>query len=85
MKRLTASAMAIMLAGNALAGESLRCGTHLITEGDLVVDLLEHCGEPTRRVGNQWIYDFGDNAFVTVVTLRGNDLDIDRIEQHSRD
>lgn len=81
MRSLSIALLAAGLIGIAMAGETIRCGTHLITEGDPVTNLLEHCGEPTTRIGNQWIYDFGEDQLVTVVTLRGNDLDIDRIEQ----
>ena len=85
MKKSVVATSALLSASLVVAGESIRCGTNLIQEGDPVMDLLEHCGEPTQRIGNKWIYDFGDHAFMTVITLRGNDLDIDRIEQEPRD
>jgi len=85
MKKLLTTLAIVCFATMAMAGETVRCGTHLISEGDSITELLEHCGEPTTRLRNQWIYDFGENQFLTVVTLRGNDLDIDRIEQQPRE
>ncbi len=68
-----------------IAGETFRCGTHLIEENDHITSVLEHCGEPTYKSGNQWIYDRGEHDFVTIVTIRGNDQTIARIQQEQRD
>jgi hypothetical protein len=48
----------------AIAGaDTLRCGSQLITEGDLIEDVLAYCGEPTLRK-RTWItrqprFEFG--------------------------
>ena len=68
-----------------MAGETFRCGTHLIQENDHIMSALEHCGEPTYKSGNQWIYDRGEHDFVTIITILGNDQTIARIQQEQRD
>ena len=39
---------------------SMRCGTHIITEGGDFApgqhEVLKRCGEPTSRSGNVWVY-----------------------------
>ena len=32
---------------------SMRCGTHLVDEGDSVEQVLERCGQPLSRIGNE--------------------------------
>lgn len=68
----------------AIANESFRCGTHVISVNDHVTRLLEHCGEPTMKTETQWIYDRGQHEFTTIITIRPNDLTIGRIEQQAR-
>jgi hypothetical protein len=74
----------LFIATPALAGKTMRCGTHVISENDHVMRLHEHCGEPTMKTETQWIYDRGQHDFVTIVTIRPNDLTISRIEQQPR-
>ncbi|HDP4079108.1 TPA: DUF2845 domain-containing protein, partial [Pseudomonas aeruginosa] len=32
---------------------SMRCGTHLVDEGDSVEQVLERCGQPLSRIVNE--------------------------------
>lgn len=45
----------------ALAADSIRCGTHIITAGGRhgpgKYEVLKKCGEPTSRSGNTWVYE----------------------------
>ncbi len=61
----------------ALAADSIRCGTHIITAGGLhgpgKYEVLKKCGEPTARSGNTWIYEqHGGGRRVVVFDASGN-------------
>ena len=85
MWRIGTVIVAIAVSALVIAGETMRCEGRVIGEDDHIFDLLEHCGEPTRRVGNQLFYDRGDGKFITIVTIRGHDQSIARIEQQPND
>jgi hypothetical protein len=55
----------------ALAADSIRCGTHIITAGGRhgpdKYEVLKKCGEPTSRFGNTWVYEQHGGARRTVV------------------
>lgn len=61
--------ISVIFAGLALAQNvgTFRCGTHLIQPGDSKATVEEHCGEPSFRSYDQWIYDRGSTEFT--VTL----------------
>ena len=78
--------LAILLlgSGNALA---LRCGSHLVAEGDTKLQVLGACGEPDykewigyREIGpdtvriESWFYDFGSLRFTQTLTFHGSRL-----------
>lgn len=51
---------------------SLGCSDGIVNMGDSKSDVLEKCGEPTRKQGFQeylWIYDFGSSSFVYYLTF----------------
>ena len=59
---ITASA-GLLLAGSVQAG-TISCGSATITDDQVDAPLTEHvishCGEPTSKDGNDWIYDRRD-------------------------
>lgn len=75
----------VVLTAAASAQGAMRCGTELITEGESVVKLLEHCGEPaigdpTLYYGTtEWTYNFGPDEFMMRVIIR--DGRVERIEE----
>lgn len=89
----TGALLALLVAGAAGAGESMRCGSRLVAEGDSAAKLLGVCGEPALRDAwqppagyslgalaevEQWTYNFGPQQLLRVVRLRRGR--IDRIE-----
>jgi len=61
---------ALLVAPTALATDSFRCGTHVISQGLEQSKLLQYCGEPSeRRDGDTWVYDWGAERQVMVVTF----------------
>ena len=58
------------------ASGSMRCGTHIISAGQLhgpgTYEVLKKCGEPTQRNGNTWIYErSGSRPYVVVFDPSG--------------
>jgi hypothetical protein len=49
--------------------DTLQCGTNLVNVGDEVYTLLEKCGEPTLKDGDNWIYNQGPDSLVMVVQI----------------
>jgi len=60
---------ALCLSATASAADAIQCGTDLVAVGDSEYKLLQTCGEPTFRDGNQWTYDQGPNSLVKIVTV----------------
>jgi len=57
----------------AWATDSFRCGTHVISQGLEQSKLLQYCGELSeRRDGDTWVYDWGAERQVMVVTFDSN-------------
>ncbi len=66
----------------ALAADSIRCGTHIITAGGRhgpgKYEVLKKCGEPTARSGDTWVYEqHGGVRRVVVFDASGNLARID--------
>ena len=66
----------------ALAADSIRCGTHIITAGGRhgpgKYEVLKKCGEPTARYGDTWVYEqHGGVRRVVVFDASGNLARID--------
>jgi hypothetical protein len=60
---------ALCLGSAASATDAIECGTDLVAVGDSESELLQKCGEPTSRNGNQWTYDQGPNSLLKIVTV----------------
>jgi hypothetical protein len=57
---------------------TLECSGGIVNVGDSRFEVLEKCGEPTKKEGSQeylWIYDFGSSRFVYYLTFTGDRLD----------
>lgn len=66
----------------ALAADSIRCGTHIISAGGRhgpgKYEVLKKCGEPTARSGDTWVYEqHGGVRRVVVFDASGNLARID--------
>jgi hypothetical protein len=55
--------------GVVTATDAIECGTELVNVGDSEYELLEKCGEPTQRRGNELIYDQGTGSLLKIVTV----------------
>ncbi len=58
--------------------DTLGCTDGIVNMGDSKSDVLEKCGEPTRKEGFQeyrWIYDFGSSKFVYYLTFSRDRLE----------
>ncbi len=58
--------------------DALGCRDGIVNMGDTKSDVLEKCGEPTRKEGFQeylWIYDFGSLNLVYYLTFSRNRLE----------
>jgi len=57
---------------------SLGCSDGIVNLGDSKSDVLEKCGEPTRKDGFQeyvWVYDFGSSNLVYYLTFSRDRLE----------
>jgi hypothetical protein len=57
---------------------SLGCSDGIVNLGDSKSDVLEKCGEPTRKEGFQkyvWVYDFGSSNLVYYLTFSRDRLE----------
>ena len=57
---------------------SLGCSDGIVNVGDSKSDVLEKCGEPTRKEGFReylWIYDFGSSHLVYYLTFSRDRLE----------
>lgn len=77
---MTALGGMLLLVFSVSAAAQMRCGTELISEGDVALRLLEYCGEPSLRQvdpfgDNMWIYNFGPNEFIKIITIREGIID----------
>jgi hypothetical protein len=62
MKKALSGLLGLLVASVAIA-DSFYCGEQLIVEGMAAADVLEACGEPNRRDGNDWVYGRGSSEF----------------------
>lgn len=57
---------------------SLGCSDGIVNIGDSKSDVLEKCGEPTRKEGFQehvWVFDFGSSDLVYYLTFSRDRLE----------
>ena len=52
-----------------VSAASMRCGSDIVNVGDLEFEVLQKCGPPTYKQGNQWIYDRGPGNFLKIVVF----------------
>jgi hypothetical protein len=45
--RIALSFVVVLLIAHAASADSLRCGSRLISDGDTIEKVLQHCGNPT--------------------------------------
>src|SRR5690349_2436187 len=73
------------LAPPAWAGDTLRCGSRVVSTEDLAAEVLAACGEPEYRDRwlapphyasdeEQWYYNFGANRLVQILRFRHGQL-----------
>ena len=55
---------------NTASADSMECNGNLISSGDSQKSVLESCGEPTSRNGDQWTYQI-DDSLSKIVTFGG--------------
>ena len=68
---------------------SFRCGSYLVSVGDLMSDVLAKCGPPTvknpgeRDGGETWIYNRGSEQFTVILRFVGPTLSsIEQTDQY---
>lgn len=67
--------------GVAIAGDTLRCGSYLVSVGDPGYEVETRCGRPSYRYytanGDIWVYNFGPSRFLEQLRfLNGRLVDI---------
>ena len=62
----------LLWSATALA-DSMTCGSQVVSEGDSVSSLLEHCGEPDQREGVRWYYRINETT-TRVVHVEGGEV-----------
>jgi hypothetical protein len=53
-----------------VSADSMECNGNLVSSGDSPDTVLQNCGEPTSRNGDQWIYQV-DDQLSRIVTFEG--------------
>ena len=48
---------------------SMWCGNDIVNIGDPEVVVLQKCGPPTYKNGDQWIYDRGPGNFLKIIVF----------------
>jgi hypothetical protein len=52
-----------------VAAASMWCGNDIVNIGDPEVVVLQKCGPPTYKNGDQWIYDRGAGNFLKIIVF----------------
>lgn len=60
----------LLTAATAATADSMECNGNLVSSGDSQSTVLENCGEPTSRNGDQWTYQF-EGSLSKIVTFGG--------------
>ncbi len=84
---LAGIALPLLLAGGSAGASTLRCGTELVSVGDVAAEVLLKCGEPLTRetvavesegdtdtVVERWTYHMGDGQFLKILTFEAGVL-----------
>jgi hypothetical protein len=88
MRQLLAAAL--LLLSSAAHADGMRCGDHLVTEGETTSEISAKCGAPTRadrRVAirstdcisievtiDTWLYNLGPKSFQRILTFENGRL-----------
>jgi Protein of unknown function (DUF2845) len=64
------SFMLVLTAASSASADSMECNGNLVSTGDSQASVLENCGEPTSRDGDQWTYRL-DDSLSKIVTFGG--------------
>ncbi len=82
--RYIAGFTGLLLSGTAQAG-SMTCGQAIITDdqldGQVTQQILDKCGQPTSKDGDNWIYDRSDVGQGIYVLHFNDSGQLDSIEQ----
>jgi|GEM_PF-1463516 len=68
--RALITATLLLTATTAAIADSMECNGNLVSSGDSQATVLENCGEPTSRNGDQWTYQL-DDSLSKIVTFGG--------------
>lgn len=60
----------LLAATSSASADSMQCNGNLVSSGDSQASVLEKCGEPTSRDGDQWMYQL-DDSLSKIVTFGG--------------
>ena len=63
----------LLTAATAANADTMECNGNLVSTGDSEATVLENCGEPTSRDGDQWFYQF-DDSLSKIVTFGGGEV-----------
>jgi hypothetical protein len=64
------TATLLLMAATSAIADSMECNGNLVSSGDSQSTVLENCGEPTSRNGDQWTYQV-DGSLSKTVTFGG--------------
>ena len=64
------SSMFVLTTSLSAHADSMECNGNLVSSGDSQATLLENCGEPTSRNGDQWTYQI-EGSLPKIVTFGG--------------
>jgi hypothetical protein len=68
--RVFSTATLLLTAATSAIADSMECNGNLVSSGDSQESVLENCGQPTTRSGDQWTYQI-DDALSKIVTFGG--------------
>jgi hypothetical protein len=64
------SFMLVLTTATSARADSMECNGNLVSSGDSQATVLQNCGEPTSRDGDQWTYQ-QDESLSKIVTFGG--------------
>ena len=60
----------LLAATTSATADSMECNGNLVSSGDSQETVLENCGEPTSRNGDQWTYQV-EGSLPKIITFGG--------------
>ncbi|MGB7934788.1 MAG: DUF2845 domain-containing protein [Gammaproteobacteria bacterium] len=64
------TATLLLIAATSATADSMECNGNLVSSGDSQATVLQNCGEPASRDGDQWTYQV-DDQMSRIVTFGG--------------